>query len=164
MIRMRFGALDSIHHIAYNKLESKLPDTLHCTLPSTLLIALDYTLPACLTVCSQFLSMAHSQSVWLTLSSELSRRYQVHSRACSQRLFQLHSIAHSQPAWLYTPKYTPGHALMDTPNCTRWPTPSLTVCSQVSSQDALEHTPEHALNSQLHSMTHSQPAWLYTPK
>jgi hypothetical protein len=58
---MRFCALDTIHHTAYNKLESKLPDALHCTLPSTLLIALDGTLPACLTVRSQLLSMAHSQ-------------------------------------------------------------------------------------------------------
>ena len=94
---------------------------------------------------------------------------------------------------LHTPKYTPGHALKDSFNCTRWHTPSLldcmlrntlpgmlsrtlpialdgtlpanlTVCSQVSSQDALMHTPEHALNSQLHSMTHSKPACLYTPK
>ena len=97
-IRMQFCALDTIHHIAYNKLESKLPDALHCTLPSTLLIALDCTLPACLTVHSQLLSMAHSQSAGLTLSSKLSRRSEVHSRVCSLGLFQLHSMAHSQPA------------------------------------------------------------------
>jgi hypothetical protein len=36
MIRMRFCALDTIHHAAYNKLEIKLLDALHCTLPSTL--------------------------------------------------------------------------------------------------------------------------------
>ena len=36
MICMRFCALDTIHHAAYNKLESKLPDALHCMLPSTL--------------------------------------------------------------------------------------------------------------------------------
>jgi len=35
MIRLRFCALDSIHHAVYNKLECKLPDALHCTLPST---------------------------------------------------------------------------------------------------------------------------------
>jgi len=44
-------------HAAYNKLECKLPDALHCTLPGThwskLLIALDCTLPACLNVRSQ---------------------------------------------------------------------------------------------------------------
>jgi len=38
---MRFYSLDTIHHTAYNKLDSKLPDTLHCILPSTLLIALN---------------------------------------------------------------------------------------------------------------------------
>ena len=37
--------LHTIHHAAYNKLESKLTDALHCTLP----IALHGTLPACLT-------------------------------------------------------------------------------------------------------------------
>jgi len=212
---MQFCSLDTIHHIAYNKHESKLPDALHCTLPSTLLIALDCTLPACLTVRSQLLSIAHSQSAWLALWSKLSRHSQVHSQACSQRPFQLHSMAHSQPAWLYAPKYTPGHALKDAPNCTRWHTPSeldctlpskfsrrsqahsrahsqlpialddtlpacLTLHCQVSSQDAPKYTPStlpitplstilvHSRaccqgRSQLHSMAHSQPPWLYAP-
>ena len=75
MIQMRFCALDTIHPAAYNKFGSKLPDPLRCMLPSTLLLALDCTLPAYLTVCSQ-----------------------VHSWACFQGHFQLHSILHSQPA------------------------------------------------------------------
>jgi len=58
------------------------PSLLDCTLP----IALDGTLPACLTVCSQLLSMANSQPAWLMLSSKLSRLFQVHPG--------------------YTPKYT----------------------------------------------------------
>ena len=124
MIRMRFCLLDTIHHIACNKLVSKMPDALHCMLTSTFLIALNCTLLACLTVRSQSLLMARSQSTWLTLSSKLSRHSQVHSRACSQELFQLHSMTHSQPAWLFAPTYTLRHALKDAPNFTRWHTPS----------------------------------------
>ena len=60
--------LHTIHHAAY-KLESKQSDAFHCTLPSTLwstlLIALDCTLPACFTIRSQLLSMAHAQPAWL---------------------------------------------------------------------------------------------------
>ena len=47
-----------------------------------------------------------------TLPSNLSRRSEAHSRACSQLHFrarsqlhsQFHLMAHSQPAWLYAPK------------------------------------------------------------
>ena len=53
-----------------------------------------------------------------TLPSKLSRRSQTHSQACSQGCSQVHSM--TLPAWL-------------------------TVRSQVSSQDALKHTPKNAL-------------------
>jgi hypothetical protein len=135
---------------AYNKLESKLPDALHCTLPNTLLIALDCTLTACLTVRSELLSMAHSQPAWLTLSSKLARRSQVRSRACSQGRSQLLSMADSNLAWLYALKTLsstlPRTLSRTLPTALDGTLPACwTVRSQVSSQDALKHTPEHAL-------------------
>jgi len=139
MIRRRFCALDTMHHTEY-KLESKLPDEFHCTLPSTLLstllIALDCTLPACFTIRSQLLSMAHSQPARLTLSSKFSRCSQVHSE--------------------YAPKYTPGHALKDAPNRSRWHTPSLLDCtlSSMLSRCSQAYSRAHSqIHSQLHSMT-----------
>jgi len=151
-IRMRFGALDTIHHTAYNKLESKLPDALHYTLPSTLLIALNGTLPACLT----YALKKALKTLPSTLPGILSRtlpivldgtlldctiRIALDSTlpACLTVRSQLHLMKHSQPAWLYTPQYDLT-TLPSTP-------PGLSqVCSQ------------------LHSMVHSQPTWLYAPK
>jgi len=133
----------------------------------TLPIAFDDTLSACLTVRSQVSSQdAPNCTRWHTLSlldctlpSKLSRRS------------QLHSMAHSQPAWLYAPKWalkTLPIAHDDTLSA------CLTVHSQVSSQDALNCTRWHtpglldctfpgtlSRRSQLHSMAHSLPAWLY---
>jgi len=132
------------------QLESKLPDALHCTLPSTLwstlLIALDCTLPAC-TIRSQLLSMAHSQPAWLTLPSKLSRRSQVHLRVRTQ--------VHLRVALKYTL------------NCTRWHTPSLldyTFSSKLSRRSQAHSRASSQVHSQFHLMTHSQPAWLYAPK
>jgi len=36
MILVQLCALDTIHHAAFNKLETKLPNALLCTLPNTL--------------------------------------------------------------------------------------------------------------------------------
>jgi len=116
-----------------------LPSTLLGMLSRTLRIALDGTLPACLTIRSQ---VSFQDALKSTLSNTLPIalddtsllnymvpstlrvrsqvhllvRSQVHHRACSQGRSELHSMAHSQP-----------------------------VCYEVSSQDALKHTPEHAL-------------------
>ena len=97
---MRLCALDTIHHGAFNKLETKMPNALHCMLPSrlqdapkytlstlpstppstfsipgmhsrTLPIALDGTLPACLTVRSQVSSQDAPKYTPSTLSSTL---------------------------------------------------------------------------------------------
>jgi len=103
---------------------TKLPNALHCMLPSSqdalkhtpeyapkytsnctrwhTSSLFDYTLPSTLRIPSQVHLQVHSQ---------------VHCRACSQGRSKLH--------------------LMTLPAC-------LTVCSQVSSQYALKHTPEHA--------------------
>jgi len=112
-------------------------------LSSTLPIALDDTLPACLTVRSQVSCQdapkyteyvlkytpghapkeAHTCTRWhtaslldCTLPNQRSRSSQVHSWASSQVCFQLHSMAHSQPTWLYSSKYT--FKREDTPNLT----------------------------------------------
>jgi len=171
-----------MHFIARSQALKTLSNTLPSTFSSTLPIALDDTLPACLTIRSQVSSQdTLNCTQWHTLSlldytlpSKLSRRS------------QLHSMAHSQPAWLYVSK----KALKTLPIALKGTLPAfLTVRSQVSSQDALNHTPEHALKyttnctrwhtpslldytllsklsrrSQLHSMAHSRPAWLYAPK
>jgi len=126
MIHIRLCALDTIHHAAFNKLESTLPNEF----------------------------IVHSQV-------HLQVRSQVHAWICSQGRSQLDSM--TLPACLTicsevscqdALKYTPGHALKDTLNRTRWHTPSLPdLRSQVSSQG----------HSQLHSMAHSQLAWLHDP-
>jgi hypothetical protein len=108
---------------------------------------------------------------------------QMHLIAHSQVHSWLHSIAHSQPVvkdssnctWWHTPSqldctlgsklprrshahiracYQSPIALADTLLA------SLTVQSQIRSQNALKHTPEHVFNSQLHLLTHCQLAWL----
>jgi len=63
--------------------------------------------------------------------------------------------------------HTPEHALKYTPNCTRWHTPSLldyTLQSQLSRRSQSHHWARSQVHSQLHSIAHSQPAWLYAPK
>jgi len=120
MIRMRLCALNTIHHGAFNKVETKLPNTLHCTLPSKLQDAPKYTpntLPSTpLSTFSSTLQDAPNCTRWhtpslldYTLLSKLSRRSQVSSQDAL--------------------KHTPENALKDTPNCTRWHTPSLLDCA-----------------------------------
>ena len=155
MIRRRFCALDTIHHAAYNlKACCQMHFIACCTLPSTLwstlLIALGCTLPACFTIRSQLLSMAHSQPAWLTLPSKLSKRSQVHSEYAPKYTS------------VYVLEYTPGRAPKEAPNCTRWHTPSvldytlpsklsrrsqehLWVRTQVHLRVALKYTPEYVL-------------------
>jgi len=126
---MQLCALDTIHLAVINKLEPNWQMQLFA--------------------CSQVCSKRHS---WL------------HTIVYSW----LHSIVHSQPAWVmlsrrsqrhceYAPKYTqyilkytPGHALNDPLNCTRWHTPSLLDCtlpsklskhSQVHLQIAVKYAP-----------------------
>jgi hypothetical protein len=71
-----------IHYAVYNKLKSKLPDTLFSmhlsTLWSNLLIALNCTHPVSFTIYSNLLLMAHSQPAWLIISSMLSWHSQLH--------------------------------------------------------------------------------------
>jgi len=146
---IQFCALETLHHAAYNKLDGKLPDELHFMLPSTLwctfLIVLDCTLPACLTVCSQLLSMALSLPAWLILPSKLwwcSQVNSVYAPKCilsrtplgmlsRTLLIALHSslpsclTVCSQVIYQDTLKYTAKHALKYTPYCTRWHSLSL---------------------------------------
>ena len=119
-------------------------------------------------------------------TTNLKASWQMHFIACSQVRSEvhswLHSIAHSQPAWLHAPKYTPStlpssppstfsRTLPGIPSRTLLVAPDgtlpacLTVRSQVSSQDALKHTPEHALKYTPNcTRWHSQPVWLHAPK
>jgi len=170
---MRLCALDTIHHAAFNKTakctslhapkyalkytpdctrsytlslldvrsqvssqdalkytSSTLPSTPPSTFSSTLPIALDDTLPACLAICSQVSSQDApkytpstlpskppstfsstlpgmlSTTLPIALDGTLPACLTIHSRACSQGRSQLHSMTHSQPTWLYPPKYT----------------------------------------------------------
>src|SRR5882757_7630441 len=86
-----------------------------------------------------------------------------YNRLYTPSLLDLRSQLSSQD----TPKYTPGHALKDAPNCTRWHPPSLLDCtlpSKLSKRSQAHSRAPFQEHSQLHSMTHSQLAWLYTPK
>jgi len=109
-----------------------------------------------------------------------------HSLVHSEVHSWLHLTVHSQPAWLtlsrhsqvyskyapkysseYVLKYTPGHALQVAPNCTGWHTPSLLECtlpSKISRRSQAHSWACSQVHSQFHSMTRSQPAWLYGPK
>jgi hypothetical protein len=123
---------------------------------------------------SQLLSMAHFQLAWLTLSSKLSKRSQVHFKYVLQytpslldymlpsklsRHFQIHSEYTPKYTSEYILKYTPGHAFRDAPNCTRWHTPSLLDCTLPI--ELLRHPQVY---SPLHLMVHSQPTWLCASK
>jgi len=109
MIRMRFCTLDTIYHAAYYTSRCILHNwkqaarCTSCTLPSmlwsTLRIALDCTLLACLTVRSQLLSMAHSQPAWLYAPNC--------SRWHTPSLLDLRSHVSSQDAPKYTPSTLP---------------------------------------------------------
>jgi len=138
---MLYITLDTIYHSAY-KSESKLPDAFHCTLPSTLwstlLIAHNCTLPACFTMRTGLLSMAHSRHAWLY--------------ALKYALKTLPSILPS------TLSNTLPIALDDTSSLLDFTlTSKLSICSQSHSRVRSQ------VYLQLHSMTRSQPAWLYAP-
>jgi len=121
---MQLCAQYTIHHAAFNELETKLPNAPYCALPITFSCILPSTL---------------SRTLPIALDGTL--------LAC----MTLHSQVSSQDGV----KHTPGCALNDAPNCTRWHTSSLLhLCSQVSSQWC----------SQLHTMAHSLPAGVQHPK
>jgi hypothetical protein len=98
-------------------------------LSRTLSIALDGTLPACLTVRSQVSSqdaLKHTPKHTLQYTPNCTRWH-------TPSLLDTRSQAHSKYAHKYTSEYvleyTPGHALKDSFNCTRWHTPSLLDCT-----------------------------------
>ena len=144
---MRFCALDTIHHAAYNL---KASCQMHFIARSHIRSEVHLW----------FHSIAHSQPAWLyalncsrwhtpslldcTLSSKLSRRSQAHSRACSQVHSQLHLMTHSQPAWLYAPK----SALKALPR-----TPPSTHPSTPPSRSQAHSRAHSQVHSQLHLMT-----------
>jgi hypothetical protein len=115
-------------------------------------------------------SIAHSQPAWLYAPNC--------SRWHTPSLFDLRSEVSSQDAPKYTLSSLPSTPLSTFPS-THPGMPSrtlpialdgtlpgcLTVRSQVSSQDALKHTPKQALKYTPNCTEwHSQPAWLYAPK
>ena len=165
--RLLWYACNYVRLILYIMLHSiKLPNALHCTLPSTLwinlLIALDWTLPACLTYAPSYALKTLPSTLRVRSLVHLQVRSEVHSQACFQGRSRLHSMVHSQPAWLYTPKLALkklASTLPSTLSSTRpialdntLPAPAyLTIRYQMSSQDApkcteyvLEYTPGHA--------------------
>jgi len=128
MICMRFCMLDTIYYAAFNKLESKLPDTPHCmhpiTLWSTHLIAHDYPLPACSTNVLK-LSLKTLPSTLLTMfpGKLLGMCSKLPLTALDGTLLACLSVlseAHSQHAHKYTLenalKYTPDWVQLHTPH------------------------------------------------
>jgi hypothetical protein len=137
---------------------------------------------------SELTSMAHSPCLTIhseeislkTLPSTLQVRSQAHSGACSYGCSQLYSMVYSpcltidsQVSSQDAPKYTPSTLPSTAPssfsstllNMFSRTLPIaldgtlpvyLALCSQRHSQEAR--------HPQLHSMTNSQPTWLYTPR
>jgi len=75
-----------------------------------------------------------------TLPSKVCRRSQVHSEYAPKYTSE------------YVLMYTPGHALKDAPNYTRWHTPCLLDCTRANKLSRRSQTHSRA-HSQLHSMT-----------
>jgi len=118
-----------------------LPSTLPGTLSRTLPIALDGTLPGCLTVRSQ----ASSQDALKHTPSTLSNTLPIAPDDTLPACLTIRSQVHSEYAPKYTSEYalkcTPGHALKDAPNCTRLHTPRLLDCTLSSTlRIALDYT------------------------
>jgi len=181
---MQLCVLDTTRHAAFNKLETKLPNTLHCTLRDTLwrtlLIALDCTFPACLTYGPKQALKSLPSTPPCTFSSTLprmlTRTLPIVLEGTLPACLTLRSRVSSQDALKHTPehalKHTPEHALKHTPDCARLYTPSLLdLRSQVSSEDAPKYItsklpstspstysstpPAYSQGcSQLHSMAH----------
>jgi len=173
---MQLCVLDTTRHAAFNKLETKLPNTLHCTLRDTLwrtlLIALDCTFPACLTYGPKQALKSLPSTPPCTFSSTLprmlTRTLPIVLEGTLPACLTLRSRVSSQDAL----KHTPEHALKHTPDCARLYTPSLLdLRSQVSSEDAPKYItsklpstspstysstpPAYSQGcSQLHSMAH----------
>lgn len=128
---------------------------LQTVLYSTLLIALDHTHPDCLSLRFQLLSMVHSRPEWLTLSVMLSRHTQA-NRGYAMKWPSDHVC-----------EYTSGYASHHPASCTGWHAPiqvdhilpgKLSWCPE-------EYFWVHShVHSELHLMTQSQPAGVYTPE
>jgi len=108
------------------------PKSAHTMLPSTLRVRSQVHSRACSQGRSHWYSMAHTQPAWLyvltpalkklssTLPIALDDTPSLHDYTLPSQLTSCSQV-HSE----YVLKYTPGHALKDAPNCTRWHTPSL---------------------------------------
>jgi len=94
-------------------------------LSRTLSVALDGTLPACLTERSQLSSqddLKHTLEHALKFTPNCTRW---HTSSLLDYMLPSQLTRCSQVHSEYVFKYTPGHALKDSFNCTRWHTPSL---------------------------------------
>jgi len=136
------------HNPALRKLSSTLPSTFCSTLP----IALDNTLPACLTISSEVSSQDSVKYTPSTFSSTLSGILSMTLPIPLNGIFPACLTIRSQTSAQEALKHTPKHAFQYTPNCTRWHTsrlldhilPSkLSRRSQVHSEFVLKYTPRH---------------------
>jgi hypothetical protein len=147
MIPMQSCALDTIHHAVLNKQESKFPNTHLSVLPITpwcpLLIALNFTLPACWT----YTLKSALKMLSITLLSMLSSILPIAVDGTLPACLIIYCKESSQDSLNHTAE----HALKYTPNHTWWHSPSLLdytlpselcwcfkshfwACSQVQSQ------------------------------
>jgi len=157
---MQLCQLDSIHHAAFNKLETKLPNVLLCMLPSkrwnTLLNTLDCTLPVCLTYA---LNNPPNCTRWHT-----SGLLDIYPQLSSQD-----ALKYTPCTLLRTPPSIFSSTLVGLPSRTLlivlvailpayW-----TVHSQVSSQDAFKCTPMYTPKYTLYRQDTPNLPWLYGP-
>ena len=179
-------ACDYVPLILYIMLHStKLPNALHCLLPSKLsrrsqdalkytpyctrwhtASLLNYTLPSKISRCSQVPTDYAPKYPPSMLPSTPSSMFSSTLPGMLSRTLPI-SLDGTLPACLTicshirshdALNHTPEHALKFTPNCTRWHTPSLLDNPLPSKLSKRSQS-----HSQLHSMTHSQHTWLYPP-
>jgi hypothetical protein len=149
MICIQLCTLDTIHHAAFNKLETQLPNALW----STQLIALDCTLSACLTY-------AHNKAfkmLSIALLSILSSTFPIALDGTLAACLTIPYKVNSQDALNHIPE----QPLKYTPNCARLHTRSLidyTLPSTLSRPSQLHSRACSQVQSQLHSMASTQPA------
>jgi len=147
------------------QLERKQPDAHHCMVPFTLwsilLIPLDCTLPACVTIRSQLLSMAHSQPAQLMLPSTPPSTFSGTLPGMLTKTLPIAPDGTLTACLTVCSEVCSQDALKHTSNCTRWHIPSLLhytlpsklsrhayeywICTQVHLQVALKYTPKYAL-------------------
>jgi len=139
-------------------------------------LALDGTLPACLTVHFQVYSQDSAKhAIEHTLKFTPSCTWWHTPSLLYYYMLCTMLARHCQVHTEYTQKFNPRHTLQDPSNCAWWVTSSLREWPLLRkfSKDFQSHSRAHSevhslvrpqVHTRLHSMAHSQPTWLHASK